>query len=105
MCWSAARHGHLEVLKWLRENGCPWDWWACKAAAGGGHLEVLEWMGANGFSIDGERTWTKFDEEFNRMMRQGNLEVVKWVRANGLCRREEDMCFEAAKFGQLEILQ
>jgi hypothetical protein len=21
----AAEHGHLEVLKWARENGCPWN--------------------------------------------------------------------------------
>jgi hypothetical protein len=22
---NAASGGHLEVLKWARENGCPWD--------------------------------------------------------------------------------
>ena len=32
--------GHLEVLKWARANGCPWDWWTCANAAAGGHLEV-----------------------------------------------------------------
>ena len=24
-CAYAARGGHLKVLKWARENGCPWD--------------------------------------------------------------------------------
>ena len=24
-CAWAAEGGHLEVLKWARENGCPWD--------------------------------------------------------------------------------
>jgi len=24
-CSNVALNGHLEVLKWLRENGCPWD--------------------------------------------------------------------------------
>ena len=24
-CAFAAKYGQLEVLKWARENGCPWD--------------------------------------------------------------------------------
>jgi hypothetical protein len=33
-CTNAAEGGHLEVLKWLRENGCPWDEKTCGYAAG-----------------------------------------------------------------------
>jgi hypothetical protein len=67
-CASAAEGGHLDVLKWARENGCPWDeetcdergegrpprdvevgarerlpvgQETCEKAALGGHLEVL----------------------------------------------------------------
>ena len=29
---GAASGGHLEVLKWLRSEGCPWDRGACIAA-------------------------------------------------------------------------
>jgi hypothetical protein len=25
VCTSAARGGHLEIVKWARENGCPWE--------------------------------------------------------------------------------
>jgi len=25
VCSWAIENGHLEVLKWVRENGCPWD--------------------------------------------------------------------------------
>ena len=25
LCTYAALNGHLEVLQWARENGCPWD--------------------------------------------------------------------------------
>lgn len=32
-CTSAAMHGHLELLTWLIENGCPWDPQECLAAA------------------------------------------------------------------------
>ncbi|CAN0461067.1 unnamed protein product, partial [Hapterophycus canaliculatus] len=44
----AAERGHLEVLKWARENGCPWDRMTCVHAARGEHLEVLAWARANG---------------------------------------------------------
>ena len=33
LCPAAAKGGHLEVLKWLRENGCPWDEETCRYAA------------------------------------------------------------------------
>jgi hypothetical protein len=28
-CKFAAKEGHLDVLKYLHENDCPWDSWAC----------------------------------------------------------------------------
>ena len=48
VCVWAARRGCLEVLKWARVNGCPWDERVCEFAAEGGHLEVLRWAHANG---------------------------------------------------------
>jgi len=36
------------VLKWARENGCPWDSRTCYAAAEGGHIELLRWARENG---------------------------------------------------------
>jgi hypothetical protein len=47
--------GHLEVLKWARENGCPWDENTCAWAAERDHLEVLKWAHENGCPWD-ERT-------------------------------------------------
>ena len=44
---GAAEGGHLEMLKWARENGCPWDEDTCANAAKGGHLEVLKWAREN----------------------------------------------------------
>ena len=40
---EAAQGGHLQVLRWAREQGCPWDFTTCLSAAAGGHLEVLRW--------------------------------------------------------------
>ena len=50
----AARGGHLEVLQWARQNGCPWDEYTCVYAAMGGHLEVLKWARANGCPFGAE---------------------------------------------------
>ena len=47
-CADAAAEGHLNVLRWARENGCPWDERTCKLAAEEGHLEVFNWACANG---------------------------------------------------------
>jgi hypothetical protein len=47
-CADAAGGGHLEVLKWARENDCPWDELTCVSAAKHGHLEVLQWARTNG---------------------------------------------------------
>ena len=45
-------NGHLEVLKWARENGCEWNSWTCAYAAQNGHLEVLKWARENGCEWD-----------------------------------------------------
>ena len=46
-CAHAAKGGHLDVLKYLHENGCPWDEWTCAGAAVGGHLELLKYLHEN----------------------------------------------------------
>ena len=32
-CLNAVSQGHVEVLRWARENGCPWDAWTRHEAA------------------------------------------------------------------------
>jgi hypothetical protein len=39
---NATREGHLEVLKWARENGCPWDELTLCDAASKGYFEDEE---------------------------------------------------------------
>ena len=41
--------GHLELLQWLRAEGCPWDECkTCQAAVEQGQVETLRWARENG---------------------------------------------------------
>ena len=96
VCAKGAGSGNLELLKWMRENGCPWDKFTCSAAAHGGQLEVLQWARANRCPWD-EYTCTC-------AARRGNLQLLQWLRANG-CPWDTYTCAWAAEGGHLEVLQ
>jgi len=72
VCRHIAIEGHLEVLKWAREQGCPWGADTCANAAWGGHLELLKWVREAGCPWN-ESTCTRAAE-------YGHLEVLKWAR-------------------------
>ena len=42
--YSAACNGHLEVVKWLHANGCPWDEKACLFAGARTHWDILQYL-------------------------------------------------------------
>jgi hypothetical protein len=52
---AAAIGGHVELLKWLRERSCPWDYTAAGAAVHRAithnNIGLLRWMAANGGHI------------------------------------------------------
>tara|TARA_B110000503_G_C7168829_1_gene423282 strand:- start:4505 stop:5293 length:789 start_codon:yes stop_codon:yes gene_type:complete len=93
---NATLYGHLKVLKWARANGCPWHRETCNAAAGRGHLEVLKWLRENGCPWD--------EVTCSGAAMGGHLEVLQWLRANE-CPWDEGTCRWAAKCGKLEVLQ
>ena len=43
MCASAALGGHLELLKWAHENGCPWNSYIQLSKSNKLHAEIIEW--------------------------------------------------------------
>ena len=45
---DAASSGNLELVRWLRGEGCPWDIDTCYWAVKQGHVEVLRWLRENG---------------------------------------------------------
>ena len=54
ICENIAFYGNLDVLKLARGQSpsCPWDRWTCAFAALGGHLELLKWTIENGCPWD-----------------------------------------------------
>ena len=45
---------NLELVQWLRGEGCPWDYWTCYHAVDKGHAEMLRWARENGCPWDAE---------------------------------------------------
>ena len=93
---EGAKKGQLEVLQWLRENGCPRDLGTCWCAAQGGHLEVLQWARAKSCPWD--------EDTCNWAAKGGHLEILQWARANG-CPWNQTTCWTAAMHGHLEVLR
>ena len=74
---AAASKGHLDVLKWLREEKCPWDTSVYCGAAAGGHLSVLEWLDVQ------ERPPHWHGREMARSVAMsGDIGVLEWLVAN-----------------------
>eukprot|EP00908_Phaeocystis_cordata_P024318 Transcript_6783.p1 GENE.Transcript_6783~~Transcript_6783.p1 ORF type:complete len:285 (-),score=65.05 Transcript_6783:199-1053(-) len=96
VCSAAAEHGHLEILKWARAHGCPWDAWTCSWAAGGGHLECLEYAHEQGCPWDAETC--------RKTAYEGELECLKYAHEQG-CPWDPETCRNAAGGGHLECLE
>ena len=69
---KAAMNGHVNVLQWCRENGCPWDDATCYYAANGGHLNVLQWC------LESGCPWRK-DECRSIADSCDHFHVVQWI--------------------------
>ena len=72
-CACAARNGHLEVLKYLREEAkAPWNWYTATWAAENGHLHILEYLV--------ERKYDEYDEcACAYAASNGHLDCLKYL--------------------------
>ena len=96
VCILAAYKGHLKILKYLHVNGCPWDKWVCVNAAKGGHLKILKYL------HDNDCPWDV------RACREaaygGHLECLKYLHENG-CPWDALTCKHAVEKGHLECVK
>ena len=101
MSWLVA-NGYLELMKWARANGCPWEKYTCTAAARRGNLEMLKWLRDS--SIHGNKVAPWNEGTCDRAAQNGHLEVLKWLRSED-CPWGKGTCGGAAFGGHLEILK
>ena len=93
----AALGGHLDVLRYLHEHGCPWDKLTCQYAAQGGHLEVLRYAHEHGCPLDVHAC--------NLAAQHSNLDVLKYLMEEAGCPYQQGyICTPAALGGDLEVL-
>jgi hypothetical protein len=73
-CARAAENGHLECIKYLREEvKAPWDSVTASWAASNGHLHVLEYLV--------ERKYDKYDAwAYKLAAENGHLDCLKYLR-------------------------
>lgn len=113
-CAEAAGGGHLELLKWLRGRGCPWDRKTWQSAARGGHVRVLQYLLAPRRSalsyLDRflERIFTRCPgldgEVFSEAAAGGHIRALKWLFENKVP-WNESACESAARSGQGDALR
>ena len=124
MCAAAASNGHIDTVKWLKKNGCPWGDGTSTGAATFGDLELLRWCLDNECPRDkgtcdaaakrGQLEVLQLSVEMGCLLgpntcthaaKNGNLEVVKWVAPRVDKDMYEDLCEVAAFNGHLEVLK
>jgi hypothetical protein len=80
-CYTAACNGSLDVLKWCRTQGYPWEDGLIGLGAGiSGNLAMLQWL-----SQELHITWDDWDLQFmlQKAGLAGSLPACKWLRAQG----------------------
>lgn len=93
-CNIAAQYKQLEILKWLRRNGCIMDYSICVIAVNNDDLEMLEWAHQIGCPSWGPAVCQAAAEN-------GNLRILKWLRQNE-CSWDEWTCYYAARNHHIE---
>ncbi len=92
----AARNGHMEVVKWLHNNGKSYSTRAMDLASRYGHLDVVKWLHYNG-----KRCTTN---AMDWAAENGHLDVVKWLH-NNRKRCTNDAMDWADENGHLDVVK
>ena len=97
-CLSAARYGHLEILKYLREEvKAPWDSRMAAFAARKGHLHILKYLF--------ESNYNQFEYACEDAAKNGHLDCLKYLRETAKARLYSGAIRKAHENDQTECLQ
>lgn len=97
LCNDAALYGRLDILKWLRKKQCPWESSMQDSASEGGHLDILKWAVDNGYKCTGL--------VYRSAAQYGHMHILEWAYANNYGFDNYDICGDAVRGGQLDILK
>jgi hypothetical protein len=124
-CRTAAKHGHVATVKWLHEKGCPWDSNViCTDAAAGGSMEVLLYLKQQGCAFN---EYTLMGAAWRGQLaiceylvaeqcpsditacaaaaRGGHLKTIRFLHENGCPWELSTISLRAAESGSVELLQ
>ena len=98
-CSWAAENGHLEVIKYLREEGkVPWGWGTAAWAAQNGQLHILEYLV--------ERKYDQYSEDACFWAAgNGHLDCLKYLHETAKAPWDEDAVREAHENKHFECVQ
>uniref|UniRef100_A0A6C0E7M7 Ankyrin repeat protein n=1 Tax=viral metagenome TaxID=1070528 RepID=A0A6C0E7M7_9ZZZZ len=97
----ASCHGHINVLKWLKNTCLPLKYGdnALILASGNGHVAVLEWWKNSGLEL-------KYSEQaLNRASMEGHINVLEWWKNSGLELKYENALNAASHNGHINVLE
>ena len=95
-CAHSAVGGHLAVLRWAREQGCPWNAATQSCAAMGGYLHVLQWAREHDIPWD--------EGTCEQAAVGGHPAVLRWAREHGCPWNEARVREQATAGGHVEML-
>lgn len=93
----AAKHGHLNCLKFLHKFGCPWNQYCSSSAAENGHLECLQYAVANNCPVNSYICLLS--------AKNGHIECFDFSLKVDYKFLIKKVYFLAIKYGQLEIIK
>ena len=97
-CSFAAKNGHLECLKYLREEAMAlWDKRTGARAVLSGHLHILEYLFEHNYRYDAYACW--------HAAKKGHLDCLKYLRETAKAPWNSRAVFWAHKINRPECLQ
>jgi len=108
-CELAATIGNLEMLMYLHENGCPWNYQTIDAAAQNGHIYCMKYAIKNGCPIDTNDEYaTTHKDDFICVESYGtpkmHLECLIYAHKSG-CFWGSDTTLSAVQNNRLDCLK
>lgn len=93
---DALKVGNLDLVKWLRKQGCAWDCDAFKASAEYGNIENMKWLKEQGC------LWNP--DTFAYAAKYGNLDIMKWLKEQE-CPWNTKTFFYSSEYGDLDNMK